>query len=407
MKVLYVTGLCDPIKDILTGKTEREVTHSPGFFYPWYKLVQRGHQVDFVVASNFNEPYDIRVDWFRPENIYANVYDPFLEAPWYRRIPRLISRFIRLFYYTDRALRENHYDFVYCKAFNEGLVGNIVANLHGVPSGMRSMGTMLYDDFERYGSFGTAIRRPVEYLTFKLSKAFFIMTDDGTKGDLVYEAWKPRPEKYPYLFWKTGVAIKSIDDLESDVVIPDHDYLFFAARFDRWKRHDRIVRILEGLHKRGRMLHLYLAGPVQTPTYHDEIRSLVRQLGLEDYVHFLGPINQDDLRRYAYHAVANPLMYNVSNLGNVFFETFSTGAVILGLDDGSLDDYIDDTCNGFIVRDEMHAISVVESILDGLVDRAEVRRLAIQTARKRFLSLEERFDMEVDLIERTAQGVGS
>lgn len=279
MKVLYVTGLCDPIKDILTGKTEREVTHSPGFFHPWYGLVRRGHRVDFVVASNFNEPFDIRVDWFKPENIYANVYDPFLEAPWYRRIPRLISRFIRLFYYTHKAMRENQYDFVYCKAFNEGLVGNIVANLHGVPCGMRSMGTMLYDDFQRYGQRGTALRRPVEYLTFKLSKAFFIMTDDGTKGDLVYEAWKPRPEKYQYLFWKTGVAIKSIDQVESDVVVPDHDYLFFAARFDAWKRHDRIVRILEGLHQRGRMVHLYLAGPVQTPSFRDEIRTLVHDLG--------------------------------------------------------------------------------------------------------------------------------
>lgn len=99
-------------------------------------------------------------------------------------------------------------------------------------------------------------------------------------------------------------------------------------------------------------------------------------------------------------------MYNVSNLGNVFFETFSTGAVILGLDDGSLDDYIVDGQNGFIIRDEAHAIIVVESILDGTVDRATVRQQAIKTAREKFMSLEARFDMEVDLIEQTA-GVGT
>lgn len=209
MKILYVTGMCGPIKDILTGKTENEITNGPGFFYPWYKLVKRGHQVDFVVASNFNSEFDIKVDWFKKENIYANVYDPYSEAPWYKRGFRRIKRFIKLLYYTNKAISENDYDFIYCKAFGEGLAGNIVANLRGVPCGMRSMGTMLSYDFDNYGVIGTAIRRPIEFLTFKLKKNFFIMTDDGTKGDFVYEQWQPKKKNMTIISGRR--ALKLLD----------------------------------------------------------------------------------------------------------------------------------------------------------------------------------------------------
>lgn len=393
--------MAGPIKDILTGKKEDEITHAAQFFHVWHKLVQRGHQVDFIVASNFNDKPNIQVDWFSEENIYANVYDPLVEVmPWYKRIFRRIKRFSKLLYYTNKAISENKYDFVYGKAYYEGLAGNIVANLRGVPCGMRSMGTMLNEDFKKYGVFKTALKRPIEYLTFKLNKEFFIMTDDGTKGDVVYEAWKPNPEKYDFYFWKTGIAIKGIDELESNITVPEHDYLFFAARFDNWKRHDRIIKILHLLHLKGKHLHLYFAGSIASQNYYDEIQDLVSKYGLEDYVHFLGTIKQDDLKMYAYNAVANPLMYDVSNLGNVFFEMFSVGSVIIGLNDGTLDDYVIDKKNGFIINDEEEACIIIEKLLEDKSMLEDIRENAITYVKENVPSIDERFDMEVDLIEK-------
>lgn len=401
MKILYVTGLAGPLKDILSGKKEDEITHAAQFFHVWHKLVQRGHQVDFVVASNFNEKPNIQVDWFSEKNIYANVYDPLIEKmPWYKRMVRRIKRFVKLLYYTNKAISENQYDFVYGKAYYEGLAGNIVANLRGVPCGMRSMGTMLNEDFKKYGVFKTALKRPIEFLTFKLNKEFFIMTDDGTKGDVVYEAWKPNPEKYDFHFLKTGIAIKAIDALELSIIVPEHDYLFFAARFDNWKRHDRILKILHELHLKGKHLHLYFAGSIASQNYYDNIKALVNEYGLNDYVHFLGSIKQDDLKMYAYNAVANPLMYDVSNLGNVFFEMFSVGSVVIGLNDGSLDDYVIDEENGFIVNDEDEACRVIEKLMSDRNLTEKIRENAITYVKENVMSIDKRFDMEVDLIEK-------
>ncbi|MFT5258923.1 MAG: glycosyltransferase involved in cell wall biosynthesis [Saprospiraceae bacterium] len=402
MKILYVTGMCAPIKDIFTGKTENEITHLAQFFHPWHKLVKKGHQVDFVVASNFNGNQNIKVDWFREDNIYVNIYDPYSEATWYRRVFRRIKRFIKLIYYTNKAISENDYDFVYGLAYYEGLAGNIVANIRGVPCGMRSMGTMIYYDFEKYGTFWTAIKRPVEFLVFKLKKEFFIMTDDGTKGDFVYEKWKPKREKYDFHFWKTGIDFKAVEEIQSQVMIPEHDYLFFAARFDRWKRHDRILKILHILHLRNNRIHLYFSGNITIKSCHDEVKHLVGEYGLDDYVHFLGPIKQDDVKVYSYNAVANPLMYDCSNLGNIFFEIFSTGSVVIGLNDGTLNDYLENEKNGFIVDDEDEASVIVERLLKDKILKEKIRKQAISNAKEKVLSIDDRFDKEVDLIEKIA-----
>lgn len=403
MKILYVTGMGIPMRDILSGKQVDEVTHSPGFFQPWYRLALRGHQVDFVVTSNFNAHQEINVDWFTKDNLKANIYDPAVELPPWRRIPRRISRLFRLAYHVNKALREENYDFVMCWAFFEGFVGNILANWHGVPSGMRSMGTLLVPELQERGPIRTAMRHPVEFLSFKLRKKFFLMTDDGTKGDQLFGAWRPSKQKYDYLFWKTGVQFKKIKDITSEIPKPAEPYIFFAARFDPWKRHDLIIETLRKLHERGLRLHLYFAGAIQSDAYYNQIMRQAEVAGIADYVKYLGVITSDELRVYAYYATANLFMYDVSNLGNVFFEAYTTGGVIIGKNDGSLDEYIDTGRNGFLISNPEQAADVVDALLSGRYDVDAIRQAAIDDSRQRCLSMDERFNAEVALIERVAK----
>lgn len=403
MKILYVTGMSVPLRDILSGKRAEEVTHLPGFFQPWYRLALRGHQVDFVVTSNSNELSEMNVDWFKIENLKANIYDPAVEVSIVRRIPRRFFRLFRLIYHVNKALRENDYDFVICWAFFEGFVGNILANLHGVPCGMRAMGTLTVPELRKRGSFLTALRHPVEYFSFRLRKTFFLMTDDGTHGDELYQAWRPPSKKYDYLFWKTGVEFKSIDEITSEFMRPKHDYIFFAARFDSWKRHDLIVETVKKLHARGKPIHLYFAGVIQSKSCFERVMRQVEDANLSAFVHYLGAIPGDQLRLYAYHAVANIFMYDVSNLGNVFFETYTTGGVIIGKNDGSLDEYIDSGHNGFIAENTDEASKIVEEILSGAHDVRAIKKSAIRDSRSRCISMDDRFDAEVALIERVIE----
>ncbi|MBO9470143.1 glycosyltransferase [Endozoicomonas sp. G2_2] len=404
LKILYVGRMATPLRDILSGKTAEDARHLPGFFQPWYRLAKRGHQVDFVVTSNDNVEADVKVDWFSENNLKANIYDPALEASWHKRIFRRLSRLGRLAYHTNRAIRRERYDFIVCWAFYEGLVGNIFAKVYGIPCGMRAMGTMLYPELQRQGAFKLALRKPAEYLSFRLPKSYFLMTDDGTRGDAVYQAWRPRKERYKYLFWKTGVEVKPIDKVRSRREVPTHPYLFFAARFDPWKRHDKVVRMLKNLHEKGYAIHLYFCGSVQSEKYLSEVKALIAELGLKEYVCFLGSIAQDDLRFYAYYAVANPFFYDFSNLGNVFFESFATGSVVIGLNDGSLDGYIENGKNGFLVDDFDEAVDITEKILNDEIDIRKLRENAFHTSQERVIDRNERFDAEANLIEAMALG---
>lgn len=403
MKILYVCGMGKPLEDILTGKTTDEVTHSPGFFHPWHRLVTRGHQVDFVMTSNFNSEINIKVDWFRRENIKANIYDPPSEVLWYRRIPRRISRLCRLAYHVNKAMKEENYDFVMCWSFYEGVIGNIIANIRKIPCGLRGMGTLLYPELKKNGSYFTAMRHPAEFLSYRIKKNFYLMTDDGTHGDKLFHAWRPSQSKYDFLFWKTGISFESISDINKNIDIPEEKYLFFAARFDPWKRHDRIIEILKILHIRGHKIHLYFAGKIQSNNYNIKIRDMVSKLELNDYVHYLGEIKQAQLKLFAYNAIANVFMYDFSNLGNVFFEVFSAGGIIIGLDDGSLDEYINHERNGFIISDNVGAARVIQDILIGKIPTIEISKRAIEDAKYLCLSLDERFDSEVEIIENVVR----
>jgi glycosyltransferase involved in cell wall biosynthesis len=403
MKILYVTGMGIPLRDILSGKATEEVTHLPGFFQPWYRLVQRGHQVDFVVTSNFSIAQKVSVDWFSSANLIANIYDPATEVSSLGRLPRQLSRLIRFTYHVNRALRQGDYDFVICWSFIEGFVGNLLANLHGVPCGMRIMGTLRVPELRKYGPVKTALRHPIEYLSFRLKKKYILMTDDGTNGDELYRSWRPVPDRYKFLFWKTGVTFKTVNEIATKFDKPSSKYIFFAARFDSWKRHDLIVETLKKIHARGEPVHLYFAGAVHSKSYFEEIMRTVRDAGLSSYVHYLGAIPGDRLRLYAYHAVANIFMYDVSNLGNVFFETYTTGGIIIGKKDGTLDEYIDSGRNGFLVEDTDGATEIVIELLSGNLSIDDIRSSAIRDSLERCFSMEERFDAEVALIERVVE----
>ncbi|MDF2369215.1 MAG: glycosyltransferase [Rhizobiaceae bacterium] len=403
MKILYVASMGIPLRDILSGKKVEEVTHSPGFFQPWYRMALRGHQVDFVVTSNFDDYRELNVDWFTKDNLKANIYDPAVELPFWRRIPRRLSRLFRLVYHVNKALREEDYDFVICWAFFEGFVANILANWHGVPSGMRSMGTLLVPELRERGAIRTAFRHPIEFLSFKLRKNFFLMTDDGTKGDELFQAWRPSRKKYDYLFWRTGVEFKTIDDVSSKINKPAQLYLFFAARLDPWKRHDLVVETVRILHERGLPVNLYFAGAIQSDSYFQQVMKQAADAGIANYVRYLGGIPSDDLRRYAYYAVANLFMYDVSNLGNVFFETYTTGGVIIGRNDGSLDEYIDAGRNGFLIDKPEQAADIIEGLLSDQYDVDAIRQAAMQDSRQRCFSMDERFNAEVAMIEHVVK----
>lgn len=400
MNILYVSGMAGPLISVIKG--EEGIKGLPAFYYPWKMLVERGHTVDFVVTSNFNEPYNIKVDWFSEKNIIKNIYAPHKEVGRFR-IFRKINRFLQLLYYTNKAVRKKKYDFIYCKAF-EGVAGQIIANIYHIPHCVRSFGDHMWTEIKRYGAKKAALKNPLEYLCYQLDCSFFLMSEDHKDQIITYNSWHNPRNHYPFYLWPSGIQFKELSDCVSTVKIPNEPYLFFPGRLDPIKRQDRVIKVLKELHNMGVHMHLYFCGSNDSQKWRDQLDEQIEDLHLKDYVHFLGPIPQDDLKILAFNAVANILMIDGSSRNNVFYEILSVGSIVVGLDDGGINDYIVDGESGFLVKDECNAATVVAKLMESPDLMENIHKNACKIAKKKVMSIEERFGKEVDLIERVSRG---
>lgn len=402
MNILYVTGLPIPLKDILQGKRDDEISGLPGFYYPWKKLVENGHNVDFVFISNFKGEYNIKVNWVSKKNILANIYAPYTERK-FMRFTRQFIRFLQLLYYTYKATRIKKYDFIYCKSY-EGFAGQIIGKLYKIPTGIRLFGdfTFCYVDLKRYGFFKGTLKHFFEFLSFKVGANFLIATDDGSDCDKLFNIWGNKKTKF--YFWKTGINMNIPDEnRELSVKLPPQNYLYYAARYDNWKRHERVIEVLKKIIDRGYDINLVFTGNITSQNYYNSLINLSKELNVYEKIFFLTEIPKEEVKIFAKNSIANILMADYSNLGNVFFEIFSVGSLIISLKNRALEEYVENGWNGFLVEDENEAAEIVIKILKGEIDTDKIKENARKTALEKFLSVDERFDKEVELIERTAR----
>lgn len=400
MNILYVTGITPPIEAVLKG--EDGIQGLPPFYYPWKMLVDRGHKVDFVMTSNLNENYNIKVGWFSEKNIVKNIYAPKTENRGILRGLRQIKRFLQLLYYTNKAVKQKHYDFIYCKAF-EGVAGQIIANIYNIPHGVRSFGDHMYLEIKKYGSKKAAWKHPLEYLCYQLNCSFFLMSEDHKDQIITYNSWHNPKHNYPFYLWPSGIKFKNLEELVSDIDIPEHPYLFFAARIDPLKRQDRVIKTLYYLHKKGIKIHLYFCGSDYSKVWREKLDRIAKGYKVDGYIHYLGSVSQDTLKVLAFNAIANVLMIDGSSRNNVFYEIMSVGAIVVGLDDGGINDYITNEESGFLVKDERDAAEKIEYLLNTPEKREQIHKAARKEAKEKIMSLETRFGKEVNLIENTVK----
>lgn len=407
MKILYASALPIPIQNILEGKTEIE--GFPAYFWPMYKLIQRGHDLRFVFWSNYDDPgHPLRVDWFDRSWIVANVKGEYLERGRGRRLLRDVRRLAAFYQAVRDEVSSGQYDMIYGHG-RLASVAQVVGARSRVPVGVRWYGDSDFccKTIEKHGRFVAAVKHPMNWLNYKLPYAFFLTTDDHSHGDLTYRAWaRPQPPG-PFFHWKTGIEFKDVRECRSTVPVPEREYIFYAGRFARWKGVENVIETLHHLHQQGRELDLYLAGQTEggasSLEYIAELKKQISGLGLDGYVHFLGAVPQDTLRVLAHHAVATIIMHHIANIGNVFYEVMAAGGVIVTTDDGSVRQFIDDGVNGFVVEGPVQGACRVADLLAAPTEAARMRQEALLYARERFISLEDRFDLEADLVELGAR----
>lgn len=406
-RILYVTEFWVAFRDMLYFDGDI-IKGMPGFIKPLKGLRNRGDDVDLILLTSVPEDYVLlqsskpfKTNLVSRENILDCIY--YQDEARFKKMMSLWSLTQRVKKCVEKQLHRTKYDFVYAQGPNAyGAIS--IANQYRIPCGQRLYGIApLWNMYERGGLIRAFLHNPLAVLSFLQKKKFLLVTDDGSKGDAVYMAIAGRKKRYKFCFWTNGVDTVAFDAREEARVL--HRYaiknpaIFYCARIASIKRQDRAVNVIALLKKLGSRAEVYFAGQKSETAmgYWNEVEELAQESGVRDQVHFLGALNQVEMAVLAKKCDVSLLLGDFSNLGNVFHELLRNGAVIVAADDGSLENYIENGVNGFLVKSDEEAASRIEKLIRQ--DTTTIRNAARETSRKKMLSWKTRVEKELDLID--------
>ena len=398
MKILYLTPAWYGFNDILF-EGEKEIKGLPSFTRPLKQLIEEGNTVDFLIMQTDKKKrkLNIQADWLNESQIKGFVY-------YDLRLPHKLYSIYKYRQQVKEIIVNGNYDFVYAHGSSTAVVRGLVRK-YNIPFGQRLYGTFLWEKINKIGYVKTVFKHYIEYLGFKKKKEFLLVTNDGSRGDLVLErVHQNKRPPYEFYYWINGVnrisEIKSERIEEIKKTLLPEPFLYYCARFDNWKRQDKVLNIIYELKKRGRHVNVYFSGP-QEGEYYDEIKKMVLEKNLQNQVVFMGNTDLETMTVMNQLALASLSLYDVCNLTNVFHEMLASGALIISKDDGVLNDFIEHGKNGFLVgEDDSEVVNLVEYLLDNSSIISSVRKNAKLTSELKARTWNERIRDEIDLIKK-------
>lgn len=271
-----------------------------------------------------------------------------------------------------------------------GLAG-IWSLISGIPNDRRIYGTFLINRISS-SKIKLFFSHPLEYLAFSLPAKNVIITNDGTKGDIVYKKLGNKNANLNFYF--NGVDVNdSLRDIESE------KYFTYIARIDNWKQQHLLIQALAILKTKNIIFpKVYIIGAVNNQDYFNNLKEIISDNDLDNFVVFLGPLTHAETQRFLINSLLTFSLYNTSNLGNVFIEALALGVPIVALNDtGSLKD-IPDNCYFPIIKDDPQIIAnKIHEVLSDNNKLLLVSKDARKFSKSYFLSWEERANKEIKL----------
>jgi len=397
-RILYVTTVWTGLHEALFEGTLKP-KGMPAFLRPLQALVDGGALVALLLVAQ-GQPHHLRVqlEWLKKVPVVG-----FLD--WKRGSLSRLTNPLNLYNLVRRILHEHPFDLVYVHGPSLATAVG-AARSRGVPVGHRIYGTMFLRPLLRHGLWGAALRQPLEYLTYRQKKSFLLATDDGSGADRVQQ--KVRPGSAAFYYWHNGVDRVPETSVQAPTEFaPGQEgrpFLAYVARLDYWKRQDIALELIAELQRRGLIVHLLVAGQTHVPDWLEELRLRSHTLGISHLVHFLGVVDSAQRTWLFREAVASLSFYDVSNLGNVFHEMLAAGAVVLAKNDGSLNKFLVDGENGFLVDNVEQAAERVAGLLSHPDRGSVLRKNARDSSSRLMLSWSDRVDRELGLIHDAIEG---
>ncbi len=283
-----------------------------------------------------------------------------------------------------------------------------------LPVVARFQGTVMYPALSDRALY---YRRYEEALALKTAADMYIMTDDGTQGADVLARLNPA-SKGRVRFWRNGLDLDRLRppapeqraSARRDLGLAEGAFVMLtASRLATWKRVDRAIRALPKIRSWMPDALLVVVGDGEERA---RLQSLVRTLGVEQHVRFVGAVPQSDVMRYMHACDVFLAIADLSNVGNPLLEAMTCGCCVVAVDAGDTRELIIDNKTGRLV-DNSNRSGFVKSLEDRLADllvtlagdapqRARLAAGAAAYAGEHFWTWDERMAAEVEAVTALA-----
>lgn len=237
---------------------------------------------------------------------------------------------------------------------------------------------------------------PLSFIgTSRLKFKKVIMTNDGTRGDLVLRklGYKGR-----VLFIMNGIdrRLEAEEYVRSDFPTKSRVLICSSSRLVDWKRIDRNLLVVKKLKEYGLSLKYFIIGDGPAKR---QLENLVSQFGLNDEVRFLGNLTYDEVKSVFKTCHFSLSAFDIGNLGNQIFESIWFDVIPIVLDDSSTDDLLIDGYNSlkFTLEDVDKFCQRFVQLLD---NREELLKMYenVRKTKERLLTWKERNLREIAFI---------
>ena len=276
-----------------------------------------------------------------------------------------------------------------------------LSELYNIPFISRFQGTILENV---PNTMWNRLKKYPHFQALSQKSDLIIMTDDGTSGLKVLEKLNNKTSQIEFL--KNGVNILSTANNDTDSVarikerlcLNQKDFIFLTvSRLVYWKRLDRAIVAISKLKKQHIDCKLIIVGEGNERI---ALERLVRKKNVEDYVIFVGGVDQNEIGKYYVMSDVFLSLYDFSNVGNPLLEALMHGKPIITLNNGNTSQIIKNNYNGILIpidHDEMIAEAMIRlKEHDELRDRLSYN--ALDYAKKNLWSWEQRMDHEYKIV---------
>ena len=242
------------------------------------------------------------------------------------------------------------------------------------------------------------LQHPLEYLSFALPGGTLFITNDGTKGDIVFN--KIGSKNVDFKFLLNGINKEIEQNLDAPEVNLPSPFMSYVARIADWKRQHLLVEALKILtDKNVDFPKCLIVGPVTHPEYHSNLMAKIKDYKLEDKVQVIEGLPSAQGHYLLKHSLLSFSLYHTSNLGNVFLETISLGTPMIAINDtGSLNRFPKDI---YLEVGESSPAAVAEVLINALNNPKHLELVAANAkaySTENFYSWKHRASKEVNIL---------